>query len=1344
MVSAERVLTRFAASQVEAKIVPINEKWVDKMREDFLVLIKNLPRVVDFETATTLRGLFIKYREQFYDFFFNKFLNPDREDGRRFQGLVDPAWSFYSELSFPLDNPTEYRTEEARYAEFEQVRKAWEQRLRSKAQKFWKSVRDYIGYTQEKEIGVKVPNVDRLVLEGFQVEILGYDPEEGSWQNEALSKFKEGLRIYRKRAAQIVPWVLKKQLPLKLDFNGKLKDGGRYEGSHVWISLMGIVNEPPEWGAHVLAHEMGHHWFKSLSGSAKKFWDAAISNDYGKLDLVKLLDQWPDTLRYTHSFFFHMQDRDPILALQVDTLNRDENMNERQDFVEALGKGRELFVPKNPITGYAGKNAEEAFCEAIGRLVGYGPATVLPVIKHWLNIVIPGEVRLASVVTSAVVPNKIFTEGKANLKALLSRNFSRPSSIADAIEDSVIPLHRNFVFEISSLDIHRHARRMLEERLEMRVGIFKKLAQSYQQLDSTLRNINYPLKTAEDNVRYHVLSNVLDEVIQEKLPTLGHALKTQIHLDPAKVDAFIRKVMKKATPRELEALANNAQGSDSQEDFRISSRFLDANAPKEVVSRLLKKEKITIDFLGWFDSIQRLLDVNYSQKGLQGFDVFNIGNLKAIVLDKNIDVYDSDAYSKYLIDARALLRNKGFEKLWYGVIFINSKDYKQLSEEAQKAYADLGYKNIENVAGVYHSGEDIVKITAPPNLKLVRYVVHEMGHRYWFKFMNPEQRARFNGMVKTNPSKAVRDFPSGDKDEDGFEKPVAPVSDYGASSIEEAFAEVFERYVMNIDLARDQLESFKKVITKSAAERVLNRFRLRTALNLDIELPRYWFENEKGERIIPDPETLDLLYPLPKDFKYQCHQDPLVLRTSVVELINQEDVDACNHPETRTDHGLVDGLEGRICNHCGGTQIKNVGEPWPERWEGKGTRDFISTNNSYSEDLVLAMTRPSEKEIQTALDRGHTIKPMPLSRAIILAANSCERCMNVLYYRHGLDDGYEEFSEDWTRSNTRCKLCEVSPETRVAQRFTAATVTRHIGFCGFCENTQKLRNGKLVLHGYQRPGWGYAEGKCPGVGKDPYEVSAVTAEMGLKWTTEAIASIGADRTKLKANPLEFEVEHNKDIVKIRDLVEKSTQRPGSRSPEEVLANIVADVDRRLERDLPQLKVNKARYEKLIRDWKPVTLTTVEELKAQQQGIKDEKAQQQRVLKEGKFEKIKGLLLKRIPKAYAALKAAEAEYRRLLGRPMVHMDARNVQQPFEEAYDLVWNALWKISELKMQDDSGRVVDFHDLCERLGIDDILTHLGFKVNGHYELPRQRIGQRNPIKDPNTWRPDWPGFHQ
>ena len=68
----------------------------------------------------------------------------------------------------------------------------------------------------------------------------------------------------------------------------------------------------------------------------------------------------------------------------------------KEDFQEALDSGvTTLSVPKTPITGYAGKNPEEAFCEAVGLLVAYGPRAVHEKIRHYLEIVIPGKVKLA-------------------------------------------------------------------------------------------------------------------------------------------------------------------------------------------------------------------------------------------------------------------------------------------------------------------------------------------------------------------------------------------------------------------------------------------------------------------------------------------------------------------------------------------------------------------------------------------------------------------------------------------------------------------------------------------------------------------------------------------------------------------------------------------------------------------------------------------------------------------------------------------------------------------------------------------------------------------------------------
>lgn len=49
--------------------------------------------------------------------------------------------------------------------------------------------------------------------------------------------------------------------------------------------------------------------------------------------------------------------------------------------------------------------------------------------------------------------------------------------------------------------------------------------------------------------------------------------------------------------------------------------------------------------------------------------------------------------------------------------------------------------------------------------------------------------------------------------------------------------------------------------------------------------------------------------------------------------------------------------------------------------------------------------------------------------------------------------------------------------------------TRYVGQCQICEGDQKLQQGRMVHHGYRRPGDGEIHGDCPGVYAVPYEVS---------------------------------------------------------------------------------------------------------------------------------------------------------------------------------------------------------------------------------------------------------------
>ena len=95
---------------------------------------------------------------------------------------------------------------------------------------------------------------------------------------------------------------------------------------------------------------------------------------------------------------------DPIMYLQVQGLYEGDGLfavedlrkvSDLQDYLQYGGK-KTVRVHGKPITGYASKNDEEAFCEALGMLVGYGPRALLPEVRQWLRVVLP-NIRVARV-----------------------------------------------------------------------------------------------------------------------------------------------------------------------------------------------------------------------------------------------------------------------------------------------------------------------------------------------------------------------------------------------------------------------------------------------------------------------------------------------------------------------------------------------------------------------------------------------------------------------------------------------------------------------------------------------------------------------------------------------------------------------------------------------------------------------------------------------------------------------------------------------------------------------------------------------------------------------------------
>jgi len=197
------------------------------------------------------------------------------------------------------------------------------------------------------------------------------------------------------------------------------------------------------------------------------------------------------------------------------------------------------------------------------------------------------------------------------------------------------------------------------------------------------------------------------------------------------------------------------------------------------------------------------------------------------------------------------------------------------------------------------------------------------------------------------------------------------------------------------------------------------------ALNINKEdLQILWYENDKGDKFVPDFEE-GMPDDVPEGFDVQVSQFPTHLRTTYLKTIDPDEVAACSHPEEdiKKTYGLIDGLEGRECSLCNGTQIKNVGEEWPEEWEAYGSREMMTGESGWSEDLVLAMASSGD---------------FTLSEAIIIAANSCERCMNVLLHDYGCDDGYPEFSDEWKKCGTECEFCKDLGHTRNRPDFLRA------------------------------------------------------------------------------------------------------------------------------------------------------------------------------------------------------------------------------------------------------------------------------------------------------------------
>ena len=178
---------------------------------------------------------------------------------------------------------------------------------------------------------------------------------------------------------------------------------------------------------------------------------------------------------------------------------------------------------------------------------------------------------------------------------------------------------------------------------------------------------------------------------------------------------------------------------------------------------------------------------------------------------------------------------------------------------------------------------------------------------------------------------------------------------------------------------------------------------------------------------------------------------------------------------------------------------------------------------------------------------------------------------------------------DWLKAETKIKeqaSNRLGLETHEAERArkTQPKARSGAGTCPCCFRNIKLKERpdrpEMVLHGYQRPGWGQVEGRCFGVGYPPFEISTEGTEHLVKHLEIRIAQTSGFLRKLKGGEItSLGVAQHRTMR----LVEQ-----GDPDWEQTLESRIKET----ERTLTGLQSDIRMLDKLIREWKQQPLPEV--------------------------------------------------------------------------------------------------------------------------------------------------------
>lgn len=271
-----------------------------------------------------------------------------------------------------------------------------------------------------------------------------------------------------------------------------------------------------------------------------------------------------------------------------------------------------------------------------------------------------------------------------------------------------------------------------------------------------------------------------------------------------------------------------------------------------------------------------------------------------------------------------------------------------------------------------------------------------------------------------------------------------------------------------------------------------------------------------------------------------------------------------------------------------------------------------------------------------------------------------------------------------------------------------ALVTRYIGKCPVCEGDYRLHKQLMVHHGYQRPGDGMIHGDCPGVGWPPYEISAEGTENYLQGVLSRIRNLGSALDRLQSGEVqEFRVLTNEYAVRRKhEAPNWKTLTPADGYEfKQVLKTRIYQT----ENELRYATQDGERCERLIQNWRPMPVRTLEEAQAVQDAGRAERAAEREAARQVRLDK------ERAKKAKQG--AREQRERDFIARWREAL-LEEADKPVHAGTRAGAVALWKKMNREAKKEvssSGRFL--MKFVQQMGIDAQLIDLGLaRMDRHY----------------------------